>query len=120
MAAFDPTDPDAFFNSAMAELNGNQASIQNDDGEFVDAPEHQFDHDTPMDEFILDPSTSLAVSGDFHEAYAPSNFDQELHLGNQSSEQINTPPSFDPGMHNENQINNRINTPSDFDPGMHV
>jgi hypothetical protein len=119
MAAFDPTDPDAFFNSAMAELNGNQASIQNDDDEFVDAPEHQFDHDTPMDEFILDPSNTLAVSGDYHEAYTTSNFDQGLHIESQSNDQIKTPTNFAPGMHIENQTHDQINTPSSFDPGMH-
>jgi hypothetical protein len=90
MAAFDP---DSFFESAMAELNGNQASIQNEeDAEFVDAPEHQFDHDTPMDDFILEPSNSLAVSGDHDEAYIPSNLDQEMHIESQGSDQINTAP----------------------------
>ena len=137
MAAFDP---DAFFNSAMAELNGNQASIQNDGGEFVDAPEHQLDHDTPMDEFVLDPPNSPVVSGDYHEAYAPSssdqemhiqnqinhqinppsNFDQEVHIENQSNDQTNIPSSFDPGKHNENPISDQVNTPSTFDHEMYI
>jgi hypothetical protein len=121
MATFDPADPDAFFNSAMAELNGNQASIQNDDGEFVDAPEHQLDHDTPMDDFILEPSNSLAVvSGDSYDAFAPSNFNPGTHIESQINDQIYTPSKFDPAMHIENQSNDQISTPSNFDPGMHI
>jgi hypothetical protein len=85
-------DDDSFFNSAMAELNGNHASIQDDDGEFVDAPDHQFDHDMPMDDFILEPSNSLAVSGHHNEAYIPSILDQEMHIESQGSNQITTAP----------------------------
>jgi hypothetical protein len=121
MATFDPADPDAFFNSAMAELNGNQASIQNDDGEFVDAPEHQLDHDTPMNDFILEPSNSLAVvSGDSYDAYAPSNFNPGTHIESQINDQIFTPSKFDPSMHIENQSNDQISTLSNFDPGTHT
>jgi hypothetical protein len=120
MAAFDPTDPDAFFNSAMAELNSNQASIQNDDGEFVDAPEYQLDHDKPVDNFIFDPSNTLAVNGDYHETYAPSNLNPGMHNENQIIDQINTPSNFDPGMHVENQSNDQVNTPSSFDHEMYI
>jgi hypothetical protein len=120
MAAFDPTDPDAFFNSAMAELNSNQASIQNDDGEFVDAPEYQLDHDKPVDNFIFDPSNTLAVNGDYHETYAPSNLNPGMHNENQIIDQINTTSNFDPGMHVENQSNDQVNTPSSFDHEMYI
>jgi hypothetical protein len=130
MATYDPNDPDAFFNSAMAELNGNQASIQNDDGEFVDAPEHQLDHDTPMDDFILETSNNLAVSGDCGDAYAPSNFDpgmdmeslsnDHFNIGSQLSDPIKIPSTFDPAVHTENQPNDQINTTSKFDQDTHI
>jgi hypothetical protein len=90
MAAFDPTDPDSFFNSAMAELDSNQATVQKEDSEFVDAPEHQFEYDAPMEDFTLEPSNIVAVSGDHEHPYIPSNFDQETHIESQSGDQINT------------------------------
>jgi hypothetical protein len=92
MATFDPDNPDSFFEAAMAELSGNQTTIPDEESEFVDAPEHQFDHDTPMDDFALDSSNTLAVNGDYDDAHAPSTLDQEMQIESQSSDQVNTTP----------------------------
>jgi hypothetical protein len=117
MAAFDPNDEVSFFDSAMAELNGNQATIQNEDGEFVDAPEHQFDHGLPMDDFTLELSNSLAASGDCDEAYLPSTLDPEIKIDSQSGDEIlaapepkgkqrqNLMPYYNPAVEPEETIN---------------
>ena len=92
MAAYGQNEPVDFFESAMAELNDNKGTFHIEDGEFVYAPEHPFEHDTPMEGFILEPSNDLAVSGDCDDVYNPSSFDQKPHFGSQSNDQLDIKP----------------------------
>jgi len=125
MAAFD--DPNALFDSMMAEANGNQASFQDEDGEFLDAQEHPFEHDAAMEDAIFKLSNNSAFGGgpDEH-TYTPSSVDQDLQAEFQSSDQINghapglndgqcceayPSSSSDQNPQTENQGSDQINAP---------
>jgi hypothetical protein len=76
MATYGPIDPNAFFNSTMADINNGYAqNFDMEEDEFADALEHQAQYDgSNMDDFNTQLQDSKAASGAYDQAYAPSNF----------------------------------------------
>jgi len=120
MAAYE--DPEALFASLMADVDGDQSGLQNED-DFVDAPEHPFEHGTAMEDVIFEPSNDLDVSGGLDEVFTPLSFDQNLQIESQSSDQINNipgpndyeayhPSTFEQQLHIESQGSDQIGTSS--------
>lgn len=69
MATYGPNDPDAFFDSAMADLNGHGQNFDmEEDDQFSDAVEHQTQYDTNMEDSKQLPD-SRVLSGSYNGAY---------------------------------------------------
>jgi hypothetical protein len=76
MATYGPIDPNAFFNSTMADINNGYAqNFDMEEDDFADALEHQGQYDgSNMDNFNTQLQDSKAASGAFDQTYTPSNF----------------------------------------------
>lgn len=70
MATYGPNDPDAFFDSAMADLNGHGQNFDmEEDEQFSDAVEHQTQYDTNMEDSKTQLPDSRVPSGAYNEVH---------------------------------------------------
>jgi hypothetical protein len=76
MATYGATDPSAFYNSAMADINnGYGQNFDMEEDEFADALEHQGQYDgSNMEGFNTQLTDSKAASGAYDQTHTPSNF----------------------------------------------